>query len=78
MPYWHHDWHMTGWHFMWMALWWTLILAGIAWIIWSVNNRTRPVGGPDQETPEMLLKKRYARGEIDTDEYRRKLNELRE
>ncbi len=77
MHFWHDGWHMTGWHFMWMAVWWALILGGIIWVIWSIGNRPR-LEGPNRESPEEILKKRYARGEIDSEEFRNRLKELKE
>jgi putative membrane protein len=39
----------------------------------------RPSGGRDRpERPEEILAQRYARGEIDEDEYRRRLEVLRD
>jgi putative membrane protein len=63
-----------GW---WMALWWVFGLAFLVLVVWVV---TRAAGGPPgrvDETPEQILKRRYARGELDRDEYQRRLEDLR-
>jgi len=33
--------------------------------------------GPHGESPETILKQRYARGDLDRDEYERRLSDLR-
>ena len=59
-----------GW--MWI---WPLILVVFVILAACGLNRTRTGGEPS--TPEEILKKRYARGEIDDEEYRCRLDELR-
>jgi len=58
---------------------------GIAWllvlglIVWAVVAATRPHGTETKERSRSaleILEERYARGEIDTDEYRRRRTEL--
>ena len=61
----------------WMAFWWLLGLAVLILLVWIV---ARAAGGPSwrtDETPEQILKRRYARGEIDREEYERRLSDLR-
>lgn len=68
--------HM-GWMGFWMALWWTLGLAIFVSLVWLV---TRAAAGPSariEETPEQILKRRYASGEIDHEEYERRLINVR-
>lgn len=63
-----------GW---WMALWWPFGLAFFVLLVWVV---ARAAGGPSgrmDETPEQILKRRYARGEIEREEYQRRLDDLR-
>mgnify|MGYP001266356668 FL=1 len=63
-----------GW---WMLLWWA---AGIFVLLLLVRL---VAGGPGSfaprgdETPEQILKRRYARGEIEREEYQRRLEDLR-
>jgi putative membrane protein len=65
-------------HMAWMWLWWVfvaLIVAGIAWLV--VLAARRNGGRPPDETPEQILKRRYARGEIDRETYERMREDLR-
>ena len=81
-----YDWdHMTGWG--WAAttlasLLFLALLGLVAWLVVAVVRR--PGDGPpraahtgEQDTAERLLADRFARGEIDEDEYRRRLTTLR-
>lgn len=68
---------MTGWMNAWMAVWGLvgfalLTLAGFA-IVWLIrhNGAGSPSRDPQSE-PYEILKRRYAAGEIDEDEYRRR------
>jgi uncharacterized membrane protein len=66
--------HMPWWHMAWMGFFW-LILAGLALAVVF-----RLAGSPSRmrrESPERLLKQRYARGEISREEYIGKLQDLR-
>lgn len=73
-------WYGHGW-WMWIAMgaFWILIVVLIVLaVIWLAKST--PGGGlgpPRGDTPEEILKRRYARGEIDEEEYHRKLEELR-
>lgn len=60
----------------WMWIWW---LVGIVVLIAAVRAITLGGGqqGPPAETAEEILKRRYARGEIDEEEYERRLRDLR-
>lgn len=70
-------WHMGG---MWLG--WLLVLVVVVAVIWLI---VRAAGGgerrrdhrPETESPEQILKQRYARGEIDREEYERRLADLR-
>jgi len=61
----------------WMWLWWLLLVALLGAVVWAVV-RTAGAGSqsPDQ-SPEAVLKQRYARGEIDHEEFERRLSGLR-
>jgi putative membrane protein len=70
---WH--WHGTGWSWVWMTVvmvgFWAVVVVGIAMLVRSGGERGRtPPIGPS--TPEDVLAERFARGEIDVDEYERK------
>lgn len=74
------DWgHMGGWGwgmavFGWLFL--ALIVVLVAWLIWSTtrggDRRTSPGGNPLD-----VLDHRYARGEIDREEYLQRKEDLR-
>lgn len=68
-----HGWY-GGWHMGWMPLWWLFGIAFLAALVWLVTATSRRGGG---DTPEQILKRRYAGGEITREEYQRKLEELR-
>jgi len=71
--YW--DGHM-GWGWMWLG--WLIVLLLIAAVVWLVVSAAHRNGGrPPEETPEQVLKRRYARGEIDRETYERTLEDLR-
>ncbi len=78
------DGHMSGWGFAFMGLgtllFWALLIAGA--ILLFRTLRTGGFGGSgartDRPDAERLLAERYARGEIDEEEYRRRLSVLRQ
>jgi putative membrane protein len=62
-----------GW---WMALWWVLALLALVWFVRLVA-RGGGIAARDDESPEQILKRRYARGEIEREDYQRRLEDLR-
>ncbi|WP_205712170.1 SHOCT domain-containing protein [Euzebya rosea] len=69
--------HMSGWGGGWMWLWgtlmmlsWVAIIAGAVWVV------LRGRDGDARSRARDLLQERYARGEIDTEEYRERLEQL--
>lgn len=73
--------HMSGWGWGFMAfgsvLFWVLVVVGIIAVVRYLGrerDRSQPVG----PTAEELLAQRFARGEIDEDEYQRCLEVLRQ
>jgi putative membrane protein len=64
-------WHMTGMWFFWILLIVAFVLL-IRWLVVSPRNPEAP-----HESAEEILKKRYARGDIDKEEFERRLNDLR-
>jgi putative membrane protein len=70
MPYW-----FDGGHMVWMALWWLLGIGFFLLLIWLLVGVVRPTSMP--ESPETVLRRRYAAGEIDTEEFERRLEVLR-
>jgi len=70
-----HGWNGAG-QMGWMALWWVIGAALIAVLLWALLKSTRgPTSGPS-ELPEEVLKRRYAKGDIDRETYQRMLTEL--
>jgi putative membrane protein len=73
--YWHgHDGGVGTWLWLaWMVLFWGGLLAAGVYFIW--RRPTHVDAGPEAED---VLAERYARGEIDDDEYRQRRAVLRE
>jgi putative membrane protein len=69
------------WHMGWMWLLWIVIMVVIALVLFrALAAPGRRVGEHREsqgESPEQILKRRYAKGEIDKEEYDRKLTDLR-
>ena len=63
-----------GW---WMPLVWLVGLALLATVVWMIGRAAGGVPGRADDTPEQVLKRRYARGEIEREEYLRRLDDLR-
>ncbi|MDX1619459.1 MAG: SHOCT domain-containing protein [Nitriliruptorales bacterium] len=60
-------WAGWGWHWLWMVVVWAVVIALVAWAV----VRVAPTNGPRGGQARQILDERYARGEIDDDEYRR-------
>ena len=71
-------WPGYGEHMGWMWLGWLIGLGVLLLLIWVI---ARAAASPDtprnEESPETILKRRYARGEVDEQEYERRLSHLR-
>lgn len=61
----------------WMGLWWVLGLAVLVLLVWAFARGIGASSVGDETSPESILKRRYARGEIDEQEYERRLTNLR-
>lgn len=68
--------HWDSWHMGWMGLWWILIVPAIVAAIWFAATASRR-RGESGESPEQVLKRRYANGELERDTYEQMLDELR-
>ena len=83
MMYWYGP-GMNGWGYTLMTVsaivFWTLVVVGLVALIRYVARRPQdPLGlEPTRPTPEQLLAERFARGEIDADEYGRSLEILQQ
>ena len=79
---WYGD-HMTGWGYFLMGsstlAFWVLVVAAVVLLARSSNAGL--AGGSrhpsDGSVPDQILAERFARGEIDDEEYRRRLDALR-
>lgn len=77
-----YDGHMSGWGYglmtLSMVVFWVLLIVIVIALVRYLAHAGRPnVAPPAGVTPEQLLAERFARGEIDTDEYRERLETLR-
>lgn len=70
-------WPQMGSMGVWMVLWWGLGIALLIALVWLVINAAGRSSTRGDETPEEILKRRYARGEIDREDYQRRLDDLR-
>ncbi|MFQ5741481.1 MAG: SHOCT domain-containing protein [Acidobacteriota bacterium] len=64
----------VGW--MIMLLFWGLIVVGVVLLLRWLLEQTRPRGGSSGESALEILKKRYAKGEIDKEEFEAKKRDL--
>ena len=63
-----------GW---WMVLWWVAGIIVLVLLVRLVAGSTGGFSRRDDETPEQILNRRYAKGEIDSEEYQHRLAALR-
>ena len=70
-----------GWWMWWMPFAWILGLAVLILLVWMIARAAGgfPGGGLGraEDSPEQILKRRYARGEVDREEYERRLSDIR-
>jgi putative membrane protein len=61
----------------WMGIWWILVAALLAVVVWTLlKTARRPTTGRG-ESPEDIVERRYANGEIDREIYQRMLTDLK-
>lgn len=60
-----------------MGLWWILGIALVAAVIWALLRAGRGSTDGPRESPEEILKRRYAKGEIDHETYERMRTDLK-
>lgn len=71
-------WTDYGMHMGGMWLWWVVGLGVLLAVVWAMARAAGAAPGPrPDESPETILKSRYARGEIGREEYERALTDLR-
>lgn len=64
-----------------MVVFFALVIAAVVAVVRYLGNGdqgARPRGGPSARAPEDVLADRFARGEVDDEEYRRRIALLRE
>ena len=73
--------HMDGWAIGMMGIGWVIGLVVVGVLVWAVvqatPRRSDTGAGTATVSAEAILADRFARGEIDDDEYRRRLDALR-
>ena len=67
-----------GWFSMGAGLLVLVLLVVVAvWAVWRLTPGSRAGGPPPGDTPEDVLRRRFAAGEIDAEEYERRMAVLR-
>lgn len=64
----------AGWIFM--GLFWIALIGLVVWAVIALLPRSRPSGQGRSETPEEILDRRFALGEIDAEQYGRMREQL--
>lgn len=74
---WHMDggWHFWGMHMFWWIFWVIVTLVFFNYLVNAARSQ-RTFQQEARETPLDILKRRYAAGEIDTEEYNLRKREL--
>ncbi|MDX3241576.1 SHOCT domain-containing protein [Streptomyces sp. ME18-1-4] len=72
---------MNGWGWFGMSVgmvaFWALIITALVLVFRAANQPHEHTHTPAAPTPQQILDERFARGEIDEEEYRRRLSTLR-
>lgn len=67
----------TGFGWIFMILFWLLIIAGLIAIVkWLTGGSESNAGMPPAKTARQILEERYARGEIDHEEFEQKKRDI--
>ena len=75
---WRHGWGPgSGWGWLWGPIVLLLWVALIATVVWFLARSARPHERSGLERARDVLAERYARGELTTEEYRERLEQLR-
>lgn len=69
-----YGWMGPGWIFM--ILFWALFIAGVVALVRWIGARKNGGGTPWGRTPLEILQERYARGEIEREEFEKKRHDL--
>jgi putative membrane protein len=68
---------MGGWGMAAGLLIWVLLIGLAVWVVWRLTSVSRAGGLPPGDTAEDVLRRRFAAGEIDAEEYERRMTVLR-
>lgn len=68
------EWHDYGGGMMW--IFWTLIIVALLWFV-AFATRRGGTPSPNEKSALEVLKERYAKGEIDRDEFEQKQKDLK-
>ena len=69
------DGHMGGWG--WLAITaMAVMMGGLGWMMWSMMRGAGSSGRGSSEDPVEVLKARYARGELTTEEFQERLRAI--
>jgi putative membrane protein len=68
------------WGWLLMSLGMFAFWGGLIWLVWYAitHTSTGAMSAPSMNSPEQILGERFARGEIDADEYRARRDALRD
>ena len=73
--------HMGDWGGGWMLLWGTLMMIGFVvllfWLVRASSGSAGPAPREPTDRAREILAERFAQGELSTEEYRERTNELR-
>ena len=75
-PWMHGGWDGWGWMLSWHLLWWVPLIVLVVAAVIALTRRSRDTS-TTRPDPEQVLAERYARGEIDTEEFERRRQALR-
>lgn len=66
-------WQMAGWGWGWMFLWGILILTVVVLLVWAIARAAASPRAPDEADAAIaVLRRRFAAGEIDQEEFERR------
>ena len=69
------DGHMGGWGWLAIAAM-VVMMGGMGWMMWSMMRGAGSDGRGSAEDPVEVLKSRYARGELTTEEFQERLRTM--
>jgi putative membrane protein len=69
-------WWGSGYGWIWMTLVWVLVIGVVVWAVARITARDGAHGRAEPDSARRILDERFARGEIDEDEYRRRRDQL--